>query len=758
MSRIDIGKNIRKPTTVRATAEAFLKATSQQQTGRICAELKDALESYRRGELSKADYKTMKADLKLGLPFYTPHAHFAKGYKSNEGEPVDSGKALLDVDDFSEGQQLYEQRLKGHEQALGVNAAYETASGNGFALLFDIPEGLTRQQAQAWMADKLGNVAYDKAVHEMERAAYIPARDHFFYIDEQLMFGDELKPAVLSPEELERWQAWDPNPQKQQKTEAAAESVASQEPSARAMTVFDDTLEMTGLTLELLNTDGVRHNTLRLLLPTLCQMMPQAELLGVLERKMPEYSKEDDCRLLVNSFYGKYVDPNRPMNQQQKEVFLRSLKVADGRQSDEEAKEPKRQWTVNAKQLPIGIKESMRGNPPALHLPLIVGMMPALMALASDVSFRYCDGRIHYLGGMAIIKAPQANNKSAVKEVVDLWLRMIRKEDAAAREREEETSAQNRGRKNSERAKPDPKELVREVPITISCSRLLKRLKCAKGKTLYSFCNEMDTLLKTNGAGSWSAKYDIYREAFDRGNWGQDFNSDQAESGLTPVAYNWTILSTPGALRRCFKGDNVENGLSSRMMLAELPDGTFAKITKFEQITERDQSRIDEAVALLRAANGFYDTPRLRSAIGKWVEQKRQEAVLAMDLVKDTYRRRAAVIGFRCGVVFMLLAGKETNACVDFALLMADYTLEMQLANFGPTLRKQYARDSEEPVRYAPNRVAFNELPQSFVLSDLRALKGPELSDAGLYSIIRRWTVEGWIERKGKCWTKVTKE
>ena len=106
----------------------------------------------------------------------------------------------------------------------------------------------------------------------------------------------------------------------------------------------------------------------------------------------------------------------------------------------------------------------------------------------------------------------------------------------------------------------------------------------------------------------------------------------------------------------------------------------------------------------------------------------------------------------------MLLAGKETNACVEFALLMADYTLEMQLANFGPTLRKQYARDSEEPVRYAPNRVAFNELPQSFVLSDLRALKGPELSDAGLYSIIRRWTVEGWIERKGKCWTKVTKE
>ena len=204
MSRIDIGKNIKKPTTVAATVEGFLQATDHEDTGRICAELQDALESFLRGDLSKADYKTKKSNLKLGLPFYTPHAHFLKGYKSNEGEPVDSGKALLDIDDFSGGEQLYEQYLKGHEEALGVNAVYLTASSNGMAVLFDIPEGLSRQQAQAWMADKLGGVAFDKGVHEKERAAYIPAREHFFYINEQMMFGDELRPAVLSDDELEK--------------------------------------------------------------------------------------------------------------------------------------------------------------------------------------------------------------------------------------------------------------------------------------------------------------------------------------------------------------------------------------------------------------------------------------------------------------------------------------------------------------------------------------------------------------------------
>ena len=755
MSRIDIGQNIRKPTVVPATAEAFYQATDAADTGRICAELLDALESYQRGGMTKQDYKQMKDGLKIGLRYYTPHAHFKKGYKSGDGEPEDSGKALLDVDNYGAGRELYESRLKGREQDLGVNAAYITASGNGFAVLFDIPEGLTRQQAQAWMSHELGDVAYDKAVHEKERAAYIPAKDHFLYIDETRMFGDELRPAVLSAEKLERWQKWEAE-NAQGRTGGQPLNATSVPPSARAMAVFDDTLQMTGVTVEALNREGVRHNILKLLLPTLCQMMPQEELMGVLERKMPDYSKEEDCRRLVGNFYEKYVDQDRPMNQRQKEVFLRSLKVSEPVSGEEVQTEQTSRWTVNTRQLPIGLKESLKGNPPSMHLPLIVGMMPALMALASDVSFKLCDGRISYLGGMAIIKARQASNKSAVKDAVEPWLTIIRREDEAARQREEEASFQNKGRKSSERAKPEPKELVREVPITISCSRLLKRLKNAQGKTLYSFCNEMDTLLKTNGAGSWSAKYDIYREAFDHSQWGQDYNSDQAESGLVHVAYNWTILSTPGALKKCFKGDNVENGLASRIMIAEMPDGAFAKITKFEEKSETDLQRINEAVAILRSASGFYNTPRLRKAIDDWLEEKRLESLLAVDLVQDTFRKRAAVIGLRCGVVFMLLAGKESNACVDFAVMMADYTLEMQLKNFGPTLMKQFNKDSEEPERYSRNRVIFDELPKTFVLADLRALKGPDVTESCLYSITKRWTNEGLIERRDKCWVKVT--
>ena len=202
MSRIDIGTSILKPTTVPATAEGFLALAGDKLTTDICAELADALENCRRGELQKADYQTMKTELKRRLHFYTPHAHFLKGYKSNEGEPVDSGKVIIDFDNNSIGEQVYFKYLAGRERELGINMVNISVSGNGFAILADIPEGLTRQQAQAWLSDLVGGIEYDKAVHELERAIYIPCREYILYLDEELMFGDELHPAKLSAEEL----------------------------------------------------------------------------------------------------------------------------------------------------------------------------------------------------------------------------------------------------------------------------------------------------------------------------------------------------------------------------------------------------------------------------------------------------------------------------------------------------------------------------------------------------------------------------
>ena len=424
---------------------------------------------------------------------------------------------------------------------------------------------------------------------------------------------------------------------------------------------------------------------------------------------------------------------------------------------DAEAVEKETGVKVNVKVLPIGLKESLTGVPVTMHMPVLCGVLPIAAAYADQVEVEYCDGNLQHLGLMSIIRGEQASNKSVVKNAVDVWKRQFDEEDALARKREEEWKERKKGRKANEKAPEDPKVLIRMVPVTVSCSTLLKRFKNAQGHSIYSFGEELDTLRKTNGAGSWSSKYDIYRLSFDKGEWGQDYNSDQAESGVVKVAYNWTMLGTNGAMRKCFKSDNIENGLSSRILVAEMPDSSFSKMPKFGRRSAEDEARIQEAVTRLRSFSGLVDTPRLRKAIEEWVEQKRVEAAKDIDHVKDTYRKRAAVIGFRCGVVFHLLSGKEreTKQCLDFAMMMAEYCLSQQIKTFGEALRSEFVNAYDECQRYGANHSVFDQLAPCFTRDDLRAKKSGT-SESGLRNIIMRWKRDGWIEAVDKLHFKKT--
>ena len=412
---------------------------------------------------------------------------------------------------------------------------------------------------------------------------------------------------------------------------------------------------------------------------------------------------------------------------------------------------------VNVKTLPIGLRESLVGVPVTMHMPVLCSVMPIAAAYADQVTVEYCDGNTHRLGLMSIIRGEQASNKSVCKNAVDIWKRQLDEEDSLARKREEEWKERKKGRKANEKAPEDPHVLIRVVPVTVSCSTLLKRFKNAQGHTIYSFGEELDTLRKTNGAGSWSSKYDIYRLSFDFGEWGQDYNSDAAESGVVNVAYNWAMLGTNGAMRKCFKSDNIETGLSSRILVAEMPDASFSKMPKFCKRSAEDEARIQEAVTRLRSFTGLVDVPRLRKTIEAWVEEKRVEAAKDIDHVKDTYRKRAAVIGFRCGVIFHMLSGcaRESKSCLDFALMMAEYCLSQQIKVFGEALRNEYVNAQDECQRYGANHSIFDQLAPSFTMDDLRALKRGYCGESALRNIITRWRRDGWIEKTdSKHWHK----
>ena len=752
------------------TPALFNQVVDGEQTARVCAEIEDALERVKRGEMSREDFETYKGEQKKRLAIFTPHATFPKGRRVNE-DAVPSGLSMYDVDHIGplqtsprRGGSLY-QRLVEHTLAkksisdegmiaelkrLGICLMHVTPSTEGFRLFFVMPEGMTLEDAQRWMSEQLGDENYDGCVKDLARCSFVVPRDYILYLDEEELFLD--RKSTENEEKTERTEVSSEVTSPEGDKVISPDNLKTSRPETFKGVPYASIIKEYWLRTGGEPQKGERNVKLHKLAVNLRAICDNKR--EVLMAVMPRFGlTETELRSIVDSACK---EPPKGISKLMQQI-LTPLLSPEGDMPDDDPQDYSSPLGDLKRGLPIGLKESLIGVPQGMQMPVLCAVLPIAAAYADQVEVEYCDGQRQRLGLMSIIRGEQASGKSVCKNAVDVWKRQFDEEDALARKREEEWKERKKSRKANEKAPDDPKVLIRMVPVTVSCSTLLKRFKNSNGHTLYSFGEELDTLRKTNGAGSWSSKYDIYRLSFDQGEWGQDYNSDQAESGVVKVAYNWTMLGTDGAMRKCFKADNIENGLSSRILVAEMPDSSFAKMPKFTRRSAEEEARIQEAVTRLRSYSGFVDTPRLRKAIEAWVEEKRVEAAKDIDRVKDTYRKRAAVIGFRCGVVFHLLSSctRESKACLDFALMMADYTLQQQIAAFGEALEGQFTDARSECQRYGSNHSVYDQLPPTFSMGDLRALKRGFCGEAALRKIISRWYRDHWIEKTDKAhWRK----
>ena len=635
----DYIQNIRSHRTVPCTTEILHTVMRSTIVGMTCAEIADCHEQMLRGEMSREDFETKKSELKRRLPAFCFHAHFKNGRRLNN-EAVPSGLSILDIDHIPSPEVFFNEKVKEKAKELGIVLAHKTPSGEGLRLVFVIPEGMGLVEGQQWLAQQMGLSEFDEACKDLARCSFAVPEEYVLFLDEEELFK-----AIEPIDTIDAIDSID-----------SIETIGAA--SNKSLKIFDLCREQAGLKDVDINARGSRHNSLLAILSVgAARLLSEAEAMAVVAQRMPDFFKEPDCRQLIHDFYAKYHDDSKMMSATVQRINARAEQLAQrakekemGKENEEEEEDGEdssdsgdsiyrdyRNYSnySNYRDYAIppipGLKQSLTGVPEQMRMPALCALLPMAASYADDVTFRYCDGREQRLGLMSIVVGEQASGKSVCKDIIDLWRGPMDEDDEQGRRKEDEWKKKRKNRRANEKLDPEPEVLIRDVPITISCSTLLKRLKNAQGHTLYSFCSELDTLRKTNGAGSWSSKYDIYRLAFDHDEWGQDYNSDQAESGMVSVGYNWTILGTYGALGKCFKGENIENGLSSRVIVSEMPDSALAPMPMFQDRRDRDAQAILEAVNTLRAKHGFIDTPRVRKAIGKWVEDKRQQAMERLD-------------------------------------------------------------------------------------------------------------------------------
>ena len=399
--------------------------------------------------------------------------------------------------------------------------------------------------------------------------------------------------------------------------------------------------------------------------------------------------------------------------------------------------------------LPRVLELICRRLPESFRPAMVIAALPILGALATRVRFQYLDKQEHSFSFMSCITAPAATGKSFIRKPVNLLLTPIDRQDEIERKREEEYKDALRAAKNSKMQPTNPRACPRNNGINVSIAKLLQLLAYSDGKHLIGIGEEIDTLVKSERAGVWSQKSDIYRLGFDNAKYGQNYMSDNSFSANVPVFYNLLLTGTPGGMYRFFK--DVEDGLVTRFCFAQLPDMFGADIPAFENYTEAEEREIIDIAETLDKAAGTIACSHVGVRIRRWLNDKREIAIREDSRAVDTLRKRAAVIGYRAGMLAYLL-----NECVytkevgQFTSWVAEYVFQNQMELFG----SKFEEVAQSQIRVRENRSQvvslLQVLDEQFTKSDLMALRARNGQSTNVAMVISRWKAAGFIKQVEK--------
>lgn len=419
--------------------------------------------------------------------------------------------------------------------------------------------------------------------------------------------------------------------------------------------------------------------------------------------------------------------------------------------------------------LPPLIREFVATAPEDFREATAMVCLPVCGFLGSRLRSVYTDDALQAPSFIVNIIAPAASGKSELLRVPEICLRKIREMDDEGRALEAEYDRQMKLLKNAKKQVEEPHPIVRVIPVKVSVAQLLKRTMQAKGLHLISIAPEADTMTSSNKAGSWSMKTDIYRVAQDGdgGRYGQDYKIDNSFNATCQMRYNLVTLGTPGAMARAYP--DVEDGLITRCIMVTLPD-QFGKPMPVRQPMTKHQlkivnDKIDALMAICQDSEGnvlpdhLIALPWLRAAITEWGETQRLRAVRDNDRARDQFRRRAALIAFRAGMVAAFLWGKidrrRKDYTIEFSLWVADFILQSLMDRYSQKVNEE-ALNYEMPksTRYPS---LFDTMGDTFTLQELRRAAVVQGCRSPLKSIVFFWSSNGLIEKQGDSFIKLVK-
>ena len=435
--------------------------------------------------------------------------------------------------------------------------------------------------------------------------------------------------------------------------------------------------------------------------------------------------------------------------------------------------------------MPLGVKDSLDAVGPALALPVITAICPAIGMLATGVKVAV-HGKMNSLNLISYIAGDFASGKGSIDPVVDAWTSEVKDMDKMYQQKEDEWRAKKRAAKNKKEQPEEPKLPVRCLTLNNTVANLAERLANTEGKHAFSFTPEADTV-----AQKWkSAMSDfsvMLRQAYDGTSYEREARSaDAVNVHIDRLLWNVVMCGTPDALYRVV--NNYTDGFQSRIVVARTPDNTFTPLSdNLFVLTSRQQENILQIAHLLPLMAGEVELPKLEAKGREWLEQIRLETMKDDDKVKARQRFRICPSTMRMMACIMLckvaesliqkygaqeaesqlkqnpllwkelIVKMQTPSMLSAFDVLADYQLENALYFFRSRIEaafssKDYCGQQALPdrVRRGRNDTIFERLDVTFSFDQAQqqsvAIKGAAVTHESVRQMLKNWKRQGLID------------
>ena len=757
-----IANNVRSEVRV-CTPDLLNAALDSPHVARICAEIEDSLEKFRRGEFTKDEYETLKGELKKKLPIFTFHATFKNGRRKND-DAIPSGLSIYDLDHIENPQAKWAE-IEERKEELGILLSHISPSLEGLRLVFVIPQGMSLAEAQAWMSSQLGDAQYDACVKDFARCSFAVPREYILYLNEEGLFAENLPSREGEGGVLEN----------------INRNISSYLPSREGE---GGVLEYTHASNKVDDVDGYHTPptpSLEGSYPDTYEDVPYETIVEVLEEQMggePEHGSRNNfifsmaCHLRyvcnddvtwisqILPTYGEAREKwlasirsacNRNQTKHMPRIMKRTLAICKERIEEEELitqNSELNQPPQMPRRLPPLIKLLVSRTPKIYQPAVAHAVFPALGAHLWKTYFRYIDNVEHEATLMCCLMAGTGAGKNCISEPINHILKDIRQQDKDNLEREKEwkKEMQTKGANKDKRQRPDGL-VIQEIDPDVTNAAFVQRLEDAEERFLYAKMNEIDQFDALKTSARSKAHFQIMCLAFDPGNvYGQTRVGTGSVSARVCIRFNWNASTTIRKGQSYFRSV-LTDGPISRINFCTIPEQPIgADMPIYGTYDASFDEELRPYIERLNKARGLIECRGAKMLAKKLKEENAEFARLSQSRVYENLSFRANVIAYlKAMVLFVAHGGVWDKTMEDFVRWSLQYDMWCKMKFFGDAIENEEC-GIQEGTRKGPQNL-LELLPDAFTREEagrLRQRMG--IRRGSLKLMLSNWKHRGYIE------------